>query len=416
MKISKRKGAVLIIVAIYYFYLYLKSNNSAVESSSQRKSKNNYNSLSLLFPLQLNESATISIGIISDADDSSIRFVIKQLVNLVTQMNEDQLISSYVIHIAILTYQEKDLKKVRDFFEQENKLKAVPINLITVSEDLVQNHVMLQTVNSGFRLHHKSFVEKRTHFNILVSLLFWHCSQQSEYMIFTDETVFPISYAMKKIKKLFRVFSENPTLIEIGLAKDPVYGRLYNCKYLEKYANFIYWTSVYTSIKEIMNKFKYISLSLQKMSFPDVLFFQSVHHRMSYHQNPEAILTTNMNAYGNHSFSNLYYNGDVFWTYSNLKDSYLTIKFSYITVVRRIKIKTCLTKMMNDCLTNAVLERSHNNECNFFEFVSDFRNSEVDTNIFSDQTTACLRVRTYSSNSEWIAIRELKIYTDEQMV
>ena len=357
--------------------------------------------------------ATLSIGMICEASQNSIYSAKKQLLNLITQINDDTEISSFIIYVGIATYQENDLKKIKEYFEEEKVLKNVFINLFFAPKDVVQSHVTQQHADPAFRLHHHDFVEKRTQFNILVSLLFWYCSQQSEYMLFTDETVLPQNNTMKNVEKLLKVLLENPNHLEVVLSPVQIFARLYNSRHLERYATFIYWTSVYSSIYGIMGKFKYLTLSLEKMQPPDFLFLLNSLYRESNHKNPSATLSTNMKTHGDYSFDILYHSGGVFWSPSNLKSSYLTIKFNYMVTMKRILIKTCLTKMMNDCLTNAVLEYSNDTECAMFELLSDFRKSEIDIDVFSSQRTVCLRIRLLSSDTDWVAIRELKIFTSD---
>ena len=357
--------------------------------------------------------ASLSLSIICQPGDLFIEAVVTSLMSILNQVKLDTELDSYSVYIGILADNINDIEETKDKLKHHYELRKTNLNFVVVSRKAVQHRMNQKDLNSILQKYHHSFVTKRTELQILVALLFWYCSQQSKYMLFTDARIIAKANKFLHIQRYLGKYDNDPHFFRLQLSDEHILGTLYNCNVLPRLVKYLYMMGPYHCLSSNIFNFEHTSVSSIRARISSTLF--EANHVNPYKTvNPRADISSDMGTVKKFSITDTYQDGNLFWSYDMNVNSSVTIKFYEPIRIRQVIIETGVDIYFRDALTRAVLEKSSNldnlGNCWDFYKIADFRSGVVNVNLKKrEKTVNCLRIRLVAEELNWFAIRKIEI-------
>lgn len=366
-----------------------------------------------MFPVDL------SIGILCQPDDWYINDVIRSISSVTNQMDEQTTVKTYVIFVGILSTDPDDVARVKQKFSESSDMKNVEPTFIEVSKELLSERVESPDIPAALYLDSKELVELRTHVNMLLSVIFWHASQMSDYFLLTDA-----AFTLNKgaLIGMISEFARKGGVSELLRLKDAkvkgICGALYGGgRELEALAGYMYWLSPFQDTSKLVLYYEHLYHSHGRINTDKPMFYNMVSSqpRVMVENNPVAMITTNMTVSQEYFPTNPYDRNELFWSSTAIEGSFIIIKFVQSEHIKRIRIDTGTDIYMSDVLTKAVLEEANNysgDYCGKFRRIADFRSSRIKVDLTKRHLkTSCLRIRLIADEGHWVGIRMIQVVT-----
>ena len=269
----------------------------------------------------------------------------------------------------------------------------------------------------------RDVIEGRVAVNLLLSSLVWHGSQASEYFLLADSAFLMKPGALEPLLQEFKKKGDGEKLLRLKDAKvNNVAGTLYTRgRPLESMAEYLYWMAPFSDVADLMVYFEHLHRSHVKADTSEERFVRQDLHEAAgkaVQRNPLAMITTNMTVANEFFPTNPYERGQLFWTKTATKGSFIVIKFLKLQTVKAIRIITGKDIYATDLITKAVLEEANDVtgiNCGQFKEIADFSSGHVKITFPSSGIkrwkTSCLRIRMIEDEGHWAGIRMIQIFT-----
>ena len=356
----------------------------------------------------------ISIGIMCTHHVSHINDTIHALTSLTSIFQKHKRTQSFKIVIGLLSKTEKDINMVNEKVKQYEDLKDADIFTLTSkdSQAIVKNQHELNLA-TGNHLH-KEYVIRRADLNILISKLFWKCSQYSDLFLWTDANLRFNPSLVQDFHNALMKFDDYVDMFTYSLTSNHFAGKVYNSKNAKPLIEYLYWMALHHGPVKLIAEYEQF-LSKKAFAVTTKPLFSEIGSSRSHFENPHAYIASTLH---NHKYFhpfNAYENTGIFWSETTqTKDHKIEFKFFHPIKIKHILIDTGINIYMMDMIMVAVLEESlhvdASGQCKNFNKIADFRSGVIDIDLLHYRKhISCLRIRFFDNENHWVAIKRIEI-------
>ena len=355
-------------------------------------------------------------------DDWYIEDTARTIISITNQISKGNEIKTFIIFIGVLATDPNEISRTTERlneFQEPN----VRFSYISLTKDQIQERLAGSDIQPALYETSRDIVEERTLVNMLLSSTIWHGNQVSKYFLLADSSILLKPGSLITFIEEFERKGGSRTLLRLKDEKvNNVCGVLYSKgRALESLAEYLYWLAPYSDTSNLIMYFEHLHQSRAKAVTSEEMFIPQQLREdigLAVEKNPLAMITTNMTVAHEFFPTNPYERGELFWTSTSTKGSFLIIKFTKLHHIKAIRIETGINIYLTDILTRAVLEEAtefRGINCGDFKPIADFSSGRVKLSFPSSGQrrlkTSCLRIRLVENEGHWVGIRFIQIIT-----
>ena len=336
------------------------------------------------------------------------------LTSLTSIFQKHKRTQSYKIIIGLLSKTEKDINMVNDEIKKYEDLKDANIFTLTLkdSQTIVKNQHELNLATVSHL--HKEYVIRRADLNILISKLFWKCSQYADLFLWTDANLRFNPSLVQNFHDALMKFDDYDDMFTYSLTSNHFAGKIYNSKNVKPLIEYLYWMSLHHEPVTLIAEYEQF---IAKMGFAVTTkpLFSEIKSSRSHLKNPHAYIASTLHNHKYFDPFNAYENTGMFWSETTqTKDHKIEFKFFHPIKVKHILIDTGINIYLMDMIMVAVIEESlyldASGQCKNFNRIADFRSGIIDIDLhYHRRHISCLRIRFFDNENHWVAINRIEI-------
>ena len=301
---------------------------------------------------------------------------------------------------------------VNEKIKQYEDLKEADIFTLTSkdSQTIVKNQHELNLA-TGSHLH-KEYVIRRADLNILISKLFWKCSQYADLFLWRDANLRFNPSPVQDFHNSLMKFDDYVDMFTYRLTSNHFAGKIYNSKNVKPLIEYLYWMALHHEPVKLIAEYEQF-LSKKAFAVTAKPLFSEIGNSRLHFENPYAYIASTLH---NHKYFhpfNAYENTGIFWSETTrTKDHKIEFKFFHPIQIKHILIDTGINIYMMDMIMVAVLEESlhvdASGRCKNFNKIADFRSGIIDMQ-HHGKHISCIRIRFLDNENHWVAINRIEI-------